>query len=746
MPDIGGSEKSNLLRRLDAEKSQPGAHGRLPVIGANFSNERNAPQANLEHRQATLLVGRSKQQASAARITQETPHPPAQRALRPAVGGLERPVLEKREQTSNQKNRKQLPMIGRGQSTNSLESQQPTTEEQKRVEPARQAFYQRTRNGDIVVYDSRCQLQAFQDSHSTLLTDIELYEDLDREALRTFVQAQTPLYKLNQSHQYSGADAGTQMRSSLGAVSKASLGRVCNEVYYAGGRIELPENDVLLGPIHGGALPYDAEQGLADQERLSQLLAQHRQQKTLTNFEHKLVIPPASKKFDVKFYSRFECGNLLRAIKVPIKPELTFSGVVSRGATQAKAEYDLYLDVDTSTDGHMHWFYFMVMASNLEKGSRIRVNIRNLVRGKSLYQEGMLPRILYADQSELPSYKQKGWHVDPNVTADLKFYSTDQNINFDKEFQNKDRTFATLSFVYVVQELDESAYFAYDRPYTYSKDLQPYLERLIKEPKYHDYLQAATLCRTLGGTECRFLTITEGVSAAVNYYELLDMARRRDGQDMADIQRQVTSLTVEELEDENVNQRGSTGTALECRYYEYLAANIRKRAVLIAARVHPGEGQASFSLEGMVDYLLSDAAEVVEMRKNYIFYVVPMLNIDGVIFGNQRTNLAGFDLNRRWAEPSPYLSPVLFAFKKLARLIEKEREIDIFCDMHGHFQPMGTFMYCNSHDRGSGVPPDKLHQNAGLRVIPHLLTLQNRHFQIKNSTFSMEAYKSASAR
>lgn len=34
--------------------------------------------------------------------------------------------------------------------------------------------------------------------------------------------------------------------------------------------------------------------------------------------------------------------------------------------------------------------------------------------------------------------------------------------------------------------------------------------------------------------------------------------------------------------------------------------------------------------------------------KNYVFYVVPMVNPDGVVFGHYRTNLAGKDLNRKW--------------------------------------------------------------------------------------------------
>ena len=66
-----------------------------------------------------------------------------------------------------------------------------------------------------------------------------------------------------------------------------------------------------------------------------------------------------------------------------------------------------------------------------------------------------------------------------------------------------------------------------------------------------------------------------------------------------------------------------------------------KRAVIITARVHASEIQSSFSLEGIVDFLLSEDERAVSLRKNFIFYVVPMVNIEGVIRGNQRTDLFG---------------------------------------------------------------------------------------------------------
>lgn len=45
----------------------------------------------------------------------------------------------------------------------------------------------------------------------------------------------------------------------------------------------------------------------------------------------------------------------------------------------------------------MHWYYFKMMTKGLEPGTRIKLNIRNLHRSRSLYEQGMLPRICYED-------------------------------------------------------------------------------------------------------------------------------------------------------------------------------------------------------------------------------------------------------------------------------------------------------------------------------------------------------------
>lgn len=61
-----------------------------------------------------------------------------------------------------------------------------------------------------------------------------------------------------------------------------------------------------------------------------------------------------------------------------------------------------------------------------------------------------------------------------------------------------------------------------------------------------------------------------------------------------------------------------------------------KRCVVISARVHPGEVPASWMMRGMLDFLTGETAEARLLRSLFVFKIVPMLNPDGVAFGNNR--------------------------------------------------------------------------------------------------------------
>lgn len=52
------------------------------------------------------------------------------------------------------------------------------------------------------------------------------------------------------------------------------------------------------------------------------------------------------------------------------------------------------------------------------------------------------------------------------------------------------------------------------------------------------------------------------------------------------------------------------------------------------------------------------------MLDNFNFRIFPMINVDGVIYGNFRCDLAGDDLNRCWKNPSLAIHPQIFHIKK----------------------------------------------------------------------------------
>ena len=111
----------------------------------------------------------------------------------------------------------------------------------------------------------------------------------------------------------------------------------------------------------------------------------------------------------------------------------------------------------------------------------------------------------------------------------------------------------------------------------------------------------------------------------------------------------------------------------------------QRKAIVIMSRQHPGESQGSYVCEGVIEKLLQKCKESEYLRKNYVIYVIPMVNPDGVIFGHYRTNLVGRDLNRKWdIKEKEQTCPEVTSIKKFLQEISKEREIRFILDLHGH--------------------------------------------------------------
>lgn len=105
-----------------------------------------------------------------------------------------------------------------------------------------------------------------------------------------------------------------------------------------------------------------------------------------------------------------------------------------------------------------------------------------------------------------------------------------------------------------------------------------------------------------------------------------------------------------------------------------------KRALWVTARQHPGETMAEWWMEGLLERLGDDSDSGVQaLRDKAVLYLVPNMCPDGSARGHLRTNAAGVNLNREWANPSMEKSPeVYLVLEKM-----KETGLDFALDVHG---------------------------------------------------------------
>lgn len=136
----------------------------------------------------------------------------------------------------------------------------------------------------------------------------------------------------------------------------------------------------------------------------------------------------------------------------------------------------------------------------------------------------------------------------------------------------------------------------------------------------------------------------------------------------------------------------------------------------------------SYVLEGFVRTLLSDK----KLLKKYEFIVIPMINPDGVIYGNFRTNAAGFDLNRQWLEPNRWLHPEVYF---LNRLILGVKNIEFCLDFHGHSKKLNSFIYACTSERVSEF-----------RVYPYVYSKCCKLFSLPDCTYNITPDKVKTAR
>ncbi|XP_066490845.1 cytosolic carboxypeptidase 4 isoform X2 [Tiliqua scincoides] len=377
----------------------------------------------------------------------------------------------------------------------------------------------------------------------------------------------------------------------------------------------------------------------------------------------------------LKFFSRFESGNLRKAIQI------------------REFEYDLILNADVNSSQHHQWFYFEV--SGMKTVAPYCFNIINCEKPNSQFNFGMQP-VMYSVKEALQG--RPHWI---RVGYDICYYKNHYRPFAEAAKGAQGKSCYTLSFSVVFPHKEDVCYLAYHYPYTYSAMMAhlDILEQTRNTKKI--YFRRQTLCRTLGGNACPLLTITA-------------MPETESSDDWEEF--------------------------------------CERPYVVLMARVHPGESNASWVMKGTLEFLLSSDPIADLLRQCFIFKIVPMLNPDGVINGNQRCSLSGDDLNRQWLKPSPTLQPTIYHTKGLLYYLRSlNRAPAVFCDYHGHSQRKNVFLYgCSIKETlwqaGHNVDTTIVTEDVGYRTLPKILDKVAPAFLMSSCSFLIEKSRDSTAR
>ncbi|WRH76709.1 MAG: M14-type cytosolic carboxypeptidase [Sphingobium sp.] len=131
------------------------------------------------------------------------------------------------------------------------------------------------------------------------------------------------------------------------------------------------------------------------------------------------------------------------------------------------------------------------------------------------------------------------------------------------------------------------------------------------------------------------------------------------------------------------------GTSIEGQPIDCLSMGTGEVQVWLYARQHPGESMAEWWMEGALD-MLTDPTDphTRHLLEKCRIHVVPNCNPDGSCRGHLRTNYAGVNLNREWAEPSAERSPEVLAIRNAM----DETGVHWAMDVHGDEAIPAAFM------------------------------------------------------
>jgi len=376
--------------------------------------------------------------------------------------------------------------------------------------------------------------------------------------------------------------------------------------------------------------------------------------------------------------------------KIPAHNVFMFDGVVISSnfdnGNLAKAErvpnksyeYKIWTAPDNMNSSfqsrHCAWFHFVV--TGLPLGCVLRIQLVNAANHTGLYKHDMRP--VYRSSSTNQKWQR--------IKSSVRFSKVD-DINF-------------MVFEHGVDTENDAIYFAFTYPYSYST-LQNELAAMM-ESHTNDF-------DTSDSIFCQRELLTESC----------------DG-------RRIDLLTISSMEGVALKEKEPLLPGLfpenDCKRCPVF---MNKDIIFISARVHPGEVPAQHTFKGILN-LLMDPQDLCakELRKRYVFKLIPMLNPDGVFRGHFRMDQHGQNLNRYYNTPDSTIQPAIFAAKSLIEYYAQAGKLGLYLDLHAHASKRGCFIY--------GNVLETLEDQIQNQLFCKLIALNTPHFDYEGCLFSKE--------
>eukprot|EP00826_Nyctotherus_ovalis_P021673 TRINITY_DN1703_c0_g1_i14.p1 TRINITY_DN1703_c0_g1~~TRINITY_DN1703_c0_g1_i14.p1 ORF type:complete len:726 (-),score=163.06 TRINITY_DN1703_c0_g1_i14:217-2394(-) len=336
------------------------------------------------------------------------------------------------------------------------------------------------------------------------------------------------------------------------------------------------------------------------------------------------------------------------------------------------------------------WFYFST--TNAQRGFTVKFNIVSMTKYPHFVKDGMKPSS-FSEKEYQSIYLHWNTNRIDNVTLARSPISTikssgERTININEKHNGggeakKVKYYFTLSFTHTFKYDNDKVYFSFFKPYSYTRMLNflAQIDLCIKDNTI--IYKRQVLCNSLLDLPVDIIFIT---------------------------------------------------SSKECA--------IEKTYIVITARMHSSETAGSYKVQGIIKFLLSNDAVAESLLCNHIFLIVPMVNADGVVFGNNRCSLAGNDMNRCWGNPSKNQEPIIHKLKAELRNIYKlnKNQILIYSDLHGHSRLYNSFLYaCH---KGTGT----LCSWTKARLLPRILAKNCHMLNYHQCSFKVEPRKANTAR